>query len=105
MPSQSGKVYGLTLLCPILDDPMAIPSHDLQIRGHLAELPTGPDSPFAIIEEARDLFYGSVEGLDPLPVAGGDDEHSGFVGLHHHRRPRRTPEPARVTGRHRPQRG
>jgi hypothetical protein len=48
MPSQSGKVYGLTLLCPILDDPMAIPSHDLQIRGHLAELPTGPDSPFAI---------------------------------------------------------
>ena len=48
MPSQSGKVYGLTLLCPILDDPMAIPSHDLQIRGHLAELSTGPDSPFAI---------------------------------------------------------
>jgi hypothetical protein len=48
MPSQNGKVYGLTLLCPILDDPMAIPSHDLQIRGHLAELPTGADSPFAI---------------------------------------------------------
>ena len=48
MPSQSGKVYGLTLLCPILDDPAAIPSHDLQIRGHLAELSTGPDSPFAI---------------------------------------------------------
>jgi hypothetical protein len=48
MPSQSGKVYGLTLLCPILDDPTAIPSHDLQIRGHLAELSTGPDSPFAI---------------------------------------------------------
>jgi hypothetical protein len=48
MPSQNGKVYGLTLLCPILDDPTAIPSHDLQIRGHLAELSTGADSPFAI---------------------------------------------------------
>jgi hypothetical protein len=48
MPSQNGKVYGLTLLCPILDDPAVIPSHDLQIRGHLAELPTGADSPFAL---------------------------------------------------------
>ena len=48
MPNKSGSVYGLTLLCPILGDPAAIPSHDLQIRDHLAKLPTGPDSPFAI---------------------------------------------------------
>jgi hypothetical protein len=48
MPSKSGSVYGLTLLCPILDDPAAIPSHDLQIRDHLASLSTGPDSPFAL---------------------------------------------------------
>ena len=48
MPSQSGKVYGLTLLCPILDDPAVIPTHDLQIRVQLAEHPTGADSPFAI---------------------------------------------------------
>jgi len=48
MPSQNGSVYGLTLLCPIIDDPAAIPSHDLQIRDHLAKLSLGPGSPFAV---------------------------------------------------------
>ena len=48
MPSVSGSVYGLTLLCPILNDPAAIPSHDLQIRRHLATLPVDSNSPFAI---------------------------------------------------------
>ena len=48
MSSKSGNVYGLTLLCPIIDDPGAIPSHDLQIRVHLAKLSLGPDSPFAV---------------------------------------------------------
>jgi len=47
MPSKNGSVYGLTLLCPILDDPDAVPSHDLQIRDHLAQLSVGADSPFA----------------------------------------------------------
>jgi hypothetical protein len=47
MPSQSGSVYGLTLLCPIIDDNNAIPSHDLQIRYHLSTLSLGPDGPFA----------------------------------------------------------
>jgi len=48
MSSKSGNVYGLTLLCPIIDDPGAIPSHDLQIRAHLAKLSLGSDSPFAV---------------------------------------------------------
>lgn len=48
MPSKSGSVYGLTLLCPIINDRTATPSHDLQIRDHLSQLPTGSDSPFAI---------------------------------------------------------
>jgi hypothetical protein len=47
MPDQSGTVYGLTLLCPILMDEQARPSHDLQIREYLAEMPTGAASPFA----------------------------------------------------------
>jgi hypothetical protein len=47
MASKSGNVYGLTLLCPILNDPRSIPSHDLQIRAHLSKLSLGPDSPFA----------------------------------------------------------
>lgn len=48
MPNQSGSVYGLTFLSPIIDDERAVPSHDLQIRKYLASLPTGPESPFAI---------------------------------------------------------
>ena len=47
MPNQSGSVYGLTILSPIIDDPKATPSHDLQIREYLAKLAHGEDSPFA----------------------------------------------------------
>ena len=48
MANKSGRVYGLTLLCPIINDERAVPSHDLQIRQYLATLPTGEGSPFAI---------------------------------------------------------
>jgi len=47
MANQSGSVYGLTLLCPIVKDERAVPSHDLQIREYLATLPTDERSPFA----------------------------------------------------------
>jgi hypothetical protein len=50
MPNENGKVYGLTILSPILDDETATPSHDLQIREYLADLPTNQNSPFAIAE-------------------------------------------------------
>ncbi|WP_433964193.1 hypothetical protein [Tunturiibacter gelidiferens] len=48
MPNQNGKVYGLTILSPIIDDEEATPSHDLQIRNYLAKLPTDERSPFAL---------------------------------------------------------
>jgi hypothetical protein len=48
MADQNGSVYGLTFLCPILEDAHARPSHDLQIRRYLASLPTDAESPFAI---------------------------------------------------------
>jgi hypothetical protein len=48
MPNESGKVYGLTILSPIIDDDRATPSHDLQIREYLAHLPTDEKSPFAL---------------------------------------------------------
>jgi hypothetical protein len=48
MPNQNGKVYGLTILSPIIDDDRATPSHDLQIRKYLASLPTDEGSPFAV---------------------------------------------------------
>jgi hypothetical protein len=48
MPNENGKVYGLTVLSPIIDDESATPSHDLQIREYLATLPTGEQSPFAL---------------------------------------------------------
>ncbi|HEX4006076.1 MAG TPA: hypothetical protein VHX60_07860 [Acidobacteriaceae bacterium] len=47
MANKSGSVYGLTILSPIIDDPQATPSHDLQIRDYLAKLSTREDSPFA----------------------------------------------------------
>ncbi len=47
MPNESGKLYGLTVLSPIIDDDRATPSHDLQIRRYLAGLKTDERSPFA----------------------------------------------------------
>lgn len=48
MPNQNGRVFGLTFLCPILDDETLQISHDLQIRNYLATLPTDERSPFAL---------------------------------------------------------
>src|SRR4051794_27850583 len=48
MANQSGSVYGLTILSPIIDDDKATPSHDLQIRKYLAALSTREESPFAL---------------------------------------------------------
>lgn len=48
MSNQSGSVYGLTILSPIIDDEKATPSHDLQIRKYLAGLCTREGSPFAL---------------------------------------------------------
>jgi hypothetical protein len=48
MPNQNGKLYGLTILSPIIDDEKATPSHDLQIRKYLATLPTDERSLFAV---------------------------------------------------------
>ena len=48
MPNLNGKLYGLTILSPIIDDDSVTPSHDLQIRYYLATLPTDEKSPFAL---------------------------------------------------------
>ena len=48
MPNVSRKVYGLTILSPIIDDENATPSHDLQIRKYLATLPSDERSQFAL---------------------------------------------------------
>jgi hypothetical protein len=48
MSNQNGTVFGLTFLCPILNDAAASPSHDLQIRDYLSTLDTRAGSPFAI---------------------------------------------------------
>ena len=47
MANQSGNVYGLTILSPIIDDPRAEVSHDCAIRDYLASLPRDHRSPFA----------------------------------------------------------
>lgn len=48
MANQNGSIYGLTLLCPILNDESARPSHDLQIREYLSKLTADSESPFAV---------------------------------------------------------
>ena len=48
MPNQSGSLYGLTILSPIIEDENATPSHDLQIRAYLATLATDERGPFAL---------------------------------------------------------
>jgi hypothetical protein len=53
MPNQSGTVYGLTILSPILDDPNADISHDCAIRNYLAALPRDHHSPFAKISSTH----------------------------------------------------
>jgi len=47
MPNQSGSVYGLTILSPILSDPHLRVAHKLQIRMYLSTLHTHTESPFA----------------------------------------------------------
>jgi hypothetical protein len=47
MPNKSGSVYGLTILSPIIDDPHASISHDLQLRMYLGALPRDQRGPFA----------------------------------------------------------
>ena len=47
MANQSGNVYGLTILSPIIDDPHAEVSHDCAIRDYLAGLARDHRSPFA----------------------------------------------------------
>ena len=47
MPNQSGNIYGLTILSPIINDPKESVSHDLQIRMYLGGLTQDERSPFA----------------------------------------------------------
>jgi hypothetical protein len=53
MPNQSGSVYGLTILSPILNDPNVHTSHDCAIRNYLAALPRDHHSPFAKISSTH----------------------------------------------------
>src|SRR5579872_4589992 len=53
MANQSGSVYGLTILAPIIDDPNADISHDSAIRNFLATLPRDERSPFATLSSTH----------------------------------------------------
>lgn len=47
MPNENGKAYGLTLLCPLIDDKQSESSVAAVIRDRLRKLPLDADSPFA----------------------------------------------------------
>lgn len=53
MANVSGRIYGLTILSPIIKDPNADTSHDCAIRKYLATLPDGPISPFAKVSSTH----------------------------------------------------
>lgn len=53
MPNKSGNVYGLTILCPIVNDPHASISHDLQLRMILGAMPRDQESPFAKVDSTH----------------------------------------------------
>lgn len=47
MANQNGKMYGLTILSPIIDDPKIKVSHDSALRMFLQNMPRHSHSPFA----------------------------------------------------------
>lgn len=49
MPNENGNAYGLTLLCPLLDDAQADGSCATLMRDRLRNLPVDEDSPFALV--------------------------------------------------------
>ncbi len=53
MANQSGNVYGLTILSPIIDDPAAAVSHSVAIRKYLSELPRDDKGPFARVSSTH----------------------------------------------------
>ena len=53
MANQSGSVYGLTILSPILQDRKAETSHNCAIRMKLASLPSDESSPFATVSSTH----------------------------------------------------
>ena len=53
MANQSGSVYGLTILSPILQDPTAETSHNCSLRMKLASLPRDQHSPFAKVSSTH----------------------------------------------------
>ncbi len=53
MPNQSGNVYGLTILSPIINGADGDVSHDCAIRDYLAGLPRDHRSPFARVSSTH----------------------------------------------------
>lgn len=49
MPNQSGQVYGLTILSPIIEDERLDICHSMELRWYLGHLPRDHKSPFAQI--------------------------------------------------------
>lgn len=53
MANQSGSIYGLTILSPIIIDPKDIVCHATAIRDYLATLPHDRNSPFAKVSSTH----------------------------------------------------
>lgn len=67
MANKNGKTYGLTVLSPIINDPVLNPSHATQIREYLAEMPNGMASPFA---QVPTTFLARLTVIDDVTYEG-----------------------------------
>src|SRR5262245_1590362 len=75
MPNENGRAYGLTALCPLIDDSVHDQSYAAIIRERLRNLPVDEDSPMARVANTYlcrmfvldDVFYqGAPAGEDHL---------------------------------------
>lgn len=83
MPNLAGNAYGLTTLCPIINNPQSERSNAVLLRGILDALPTGERSPFAAVPNTylcRVFVLDNVvyQGLDvvkaiPVPIPAAHD--------------------------------
>src|SRR5277367_2920269 len=67
MANESGQVYGLTILSPIIEDQRLDIEHATQLRWYLGRLPREHDSPFAKVSST---YLARLVVLDDVVFVG-----------------------------------
>lgn len=74
MPNQSGHVYGLTILSPIIEDDQLDICHSMELRWYLSRLPRDYKSPFATLSST---YLARLAVMDDVVYVGAPacEEH------------------------------